>query len=134
MDGTADNGGAAITGYTVTVTAPAATQPAAPAYSATIPVAASNGTVPTTATATGLTNGREYTFSVTATNSAGTSTASNQVKARPGDVVTISSVRYRQNQELRVAGYGLDDERDLHRLPRPGVRSNQGGQASDTFR
>ncbi|HUN35601.1 MAG TPA: fibronectin type III domain-containing protein [Trebonia sp.] len=56
-----DNGGAAITGYTITA------QPGG----ATYPESASA----TSATITGLTNGTSYTFALTATNSIGTSPA-----------------------------------------------------------
>ena len=75
----ASNGGAPISGYTLAVSAPAI-----PASGTTALVPAYTGTVAATTTsavATNLTNGREYTFSVTATNSVGTSGASNAVTA-----------------------------------------------------
>jgi hypothetical protein len=59
-----DNGGSAITGYTVTST------PVGGGAAITATGASSSITV------TGLTNGTSYTFTVTATNSAGTGTAS----------------------------------------------------------
>jgi len=65
-----DNGGSAITGYTVTI----------------------NGTptpivgTATTYTVTGLTNGTTYTFVVAATNTNGTGANSNSVSATPGTV------------------------------------------------
>jgi hypothetical protein len=50
-----------------------------------------------------LTNGREYAFTVTATNSAGTGPATAEVKARPGDVVTATLVRNKAGDK-RIAG------------------------------
>lgn len=91
----ANTGGAPIAEYTVTTTAPTGTTVPAPIKTTT-----------TTAAVTGLTNGTEYSFAVTATNSVGTSPPSATVKARPGDTVTITAVRYRQNQELRIDGTG----------------------------
>ncbi len=59
------NGGAAITGYTVT-----------PSIGATAQTPIAFGTAATTQTITGLTNGTAYTFRVKATNAAGTGTDS----------------------------------------------------------
>lgn len=65
----ASNGGSAITSYTAAV---ATVNGAAPAS----PISVTVNAPATTATLTGLTNGSAYTFTVTATNSAGTSLAS----------------------------------------------------------
>ncbi len=62
-----NSGGSAISSYTVTPFA---------GTTAGTPVAVSGSPPATTATVTGLTNGTAYTFSVTATNSVGTGTAS----------------------------------------------------------
>jgi hypothetical protein len=71
-------GGAAITGYTATASPGGAT-----GTSATSPI-----------TVTGLTNGQAYTFSVTATNSAGTgeaSSASNSVTPKAPQTITFAN-------------------------------------------
>jgi hypothetical protein len=72
------NGGAAITGYTVTATPGGAT------------CVWSSG--PMTCTVTGLSNGTEYTLSVVATNSVGNSDASSTAAATPGPAPQISYV------------------------------------------
>ena len=59
-----DDGGSPITGYTVTPYIGSAAQ---------TPTAVSGPNPPTKATISGLTNGTSYTFTVTATNSIGTS-------------------------------------------------------------
>ncbi|MDY7105503.1 MAG: fibronectin type III domain-containing protein [Actinomycetota bacterium] len=66
----AEDGGAAITSYTVTCAT------ADPGDCAGVDDTATADGVTTSATVTGLTNGTDYTFTVTATNSAGTSAAS----------------------------------------------------------
>jgi len=71
-DAPASNGGSVITGYTVT---------GSPAGSCT-----TNGS--TSCVITGLTNGTEYTFTVTATNAAGTGIASDGETATPVTVPT----------------------------------------------
>ena len=74
----ASNGGAAITGYTVTSNPGGIT-----ATGSSSPI-----------TVTGLTNGTEYTFTVTATNSAGTgsaSSASNSVTPKSSQAITFSN-------------------------------------------
>lgn len=87
----ADNG-APITGYTVTTLD----------AGGSTPVGTPQNVEGTTATVSGLTNGTEYTFRVTASNSAGTSAAA-EIKARPGDVVTVTLVRNRTG-DVRIAG------------------------------
>ena len=74
----ASNGGAAITGYTVT-----ADPGGASANGATSPI-----------TVTGLTNGTAFTFTVRATNSAGpggTSSASNSVTPKAAQIITFAN-------------------------------------------
>jgi predicted outer membrane repeat protein len=74
----ASNGGAVVTGYTVTASPGGAT-----ATGAASPI-----------TVTGLTNGTAYTFTVTATNSAGTSTpsaASNSVTPKGAQTITFAN-------------------------------------------
>jgi hypothetical protein len=78
----ANNGGAAITGYTATASPGGLT-----ATGASSPL-----------TITGLTNGTSYTFTVTATNSAGTGAASSASSAVVGDW---------------AVNYGLSDSRGL---------------------
>lgn len=97
----ANNGGSPVTGYEVKVTAPAGASGTPAAVNTTVPVTAPA----TTVTVPNLTNGREYAFSVTATNAAGTSPASAEVKARPGDALTATLVRNRAN-DVRIAGSG----------------------------
>jgi chitodextrinase len=74
----ANNGGAAISGYTVT-----------PYIGAAAQTAIATGSASTSFTVTGLTNGTTYTFTVAATNSAGTgpaSAASNPTTPTPAAV------------------------------------------------
>ena len=74
------NGGAQITSYTVTPFSGGASLPE---------TTVTGNPAPTTATVPGLTNGTSYTFTVTATNSAGTSAASASSNAvTPTSVVT----------------------------------------------
>jgi hypothetical protein len=80
------NGGAAITGYTVTAS-PGGAQ--------------CTTTGATSCTVTGLTNGQAYTFTVTATNSAGTSAASS-----PSNSVTPATVPGAPTNVTAVAGDG----------------------------
>jgi sugar lactone lactonase YvrE/ketopantoate hydroxymethyltransferase len=73
------NGGSSITSYTVTA----------------VPGSGGGGNITTTGTSspimvTGLTNGISYSFSVKATNSVGTGTASSSVTATPSNSTTIS--------------------------------------------
>jgi hypothetical protein len=72
-----DNGGVSITGYTVTAT---------PQTGA--PISVNSTGTSTTITVSGLTNGVTYTFTATATNSAGTSNVSSSMTSTP---VTKSS-------------------------------------------
>ena len=82
----ASNGGAAITGYTVTSS----------------PGTATCTTAGTTCTVTGLTNGTTYTFTVTAVNAAGTSAASAPVTATPATVpgapTAVTAASYQNTQ------------------------------------
>lgn len=97
------DGGSPLTGYTVTTFDSAGTTAVGPAQPVT----------ETSATVRGLTNGTEYTFRVVAHNAGGTTgatltSAPAQIKARPGDTVTVDDVRYRENKELRILGSGSD--------------------------
>jgi predicted RNA-binding protein with TRAM domain len=80
-----DNGGAEITGYTVTATE-AATVAIAGITTLDLDTQAASGTT-SPITVTGLTNGVTYTFTVTATNAAGTGAASG-----PSNAVTPATV------------------------------------------
>ena len=71
----ASNGGSAITGYNIYRSTTSGTQGA---------LLASVGPTITTYTDTGLTNGTTYYYEVTAVNTVGESTASNQVEVEPG--------------------------------------------------
>jgi len=88
------NGGSPITDYTVTVT------PAGGGAQITEPGTASPITV------TGLTNGTSYTFTVTATNNAGTSSASPAVSATPYALPlspSVSTVDLNNNGQATVS-------------------------------
>ncbi|MDC0359490.1 S8 family serine peptidase, partial [Acidimicrobiales bacterium] len=72
----ADDGGASITGYTVTAA----------------PGGATCTTASTSCAVTGLTNGTEYTFTVTATNTNGNSTPSAEAQATPSLVLSVADI------------------------------------------
>ncbi len=101
----ANTGGAPIDKYTVRYTAPAVVgtgtdaAPQVPAVDKTV------DSTTTSASVIGLDNAREYTFTVTATNVAGTSGESNAIKARPGDAVSISIARNKAG-DIRLTGTG----------------------------
>jgi len=79
-----NNGGSAITGYTVTPYIGSAAQ---------TPVPVTGSPPATTATVTGLTNGTAYTFTVSATNGVGTGPASSPSNAvTPGVPPAVTSV------------------------------------------
>ena len=102
-----DNGGASVTGYTVTATPGGATCPA---------------TTRTTCTVTGLVNGTNYTFTVTATNKAGTSNASNASNtATPSTVPTAPT---------GVAGTGAESTRSTITWTAP---VSNGGTAINSY-
>ena len=82
----ASNGGATITGYTVTAVDSTTSANGGQTCTTTDPSAG--------CTVAGLTNGDSYTFTVTATNSSGTSAASTASSAVVPAVVTVTSLGY----------------------------------------
>ena len=104
-----DDGGAAVTGYTVTASPGGATCEA---------------TAPTTACAVpGLTNGQSYSFTVTATNSIGTgpaSAASNSVTPAPGAGAFVPLPSPKRVVDSRIPNGDTDDEQDERFGPIPG--------------
>ncbi|HEX2039590.1 MAG TPA: fibronectin type III domain-containing protein [Acidimicrobiales bacterium] len=105
----ADNGGAAITGYTITSTPEGRT--------------ASTGPEARSATVTGLNNGTTYTFTVTAGNSAGTSDAS-----APSNAVTPADPSAGQGYAFLGDDGGVftfGGARNLGSIPGLGLKLNQ---------